>query len=105
MSRLDSLLALLQENDNDPFILFGLAKEYETSGEDAIALDYYIRLKEVQPDYIGLYYHLAKLYERRDEMAKAFEIYDAGIAIAKKLGDQHSLSELKNARTNLTFEM
>ena len=105
MSRLDSLKALLQENDNDPFLLFAIAKEHESLDQDQSALQYFLKLKKNHPNYIGLYYHLAKLYERSEDADNALNIYTLGIKIAKEAGDQHSLAELKNAKLNLEFEL
>ena len=104
MKRIDSLKALLQENDKDPFLLFALAKEYEKMGNDELALDEFSSLKQQSPEYIGLYYHMAKLIERSGDVEEALKIYDEGINQAKSQGDQHSLSELKNARLNLEME-
>jgi tetratricopeptide (TPR) repeat protein len=98
--RLDQLLNMLK-NSADAFLLFAVAKEYEKAKDNANALSYYLRLVNEQPDYVGTYYHLGKLYESAHEFDKAIETYDAGIKTAKAQGDQHSLSELAAAKMNL----
>ena len=104
MSRLQQLLSLFEESPKDSFLLFALAKEYESAGNFDEALQKYLTLVEQDENYVGTYYHLAKLYENSDETDKALETYQKGMSIAKKLGDQHSLSELSSAKMNLEME-
>lgn len=99
--RLEKLLNFLKSSPNDSFLLFAVAKEYESNGHQDKALKYYMILKDQDPEYIGLYYHLAKLYENIQEEVLALRIYNEGIALAKKKADYHSLSELNNAKMNL----
>ncbi len=104
-NRIDSLLAFLKEDPEDNFVRFALAKEYEKMGTLKMALDTYLSLKEIDPDYVGLYYHLGGLYEILSEKEKAMKVYEEGIVVAKKLADFHSLSELHNAKTNLEIDL
>lgn len=104
-SRLKSLLALLEDDENDGFLLFAVAKEYEKNEHLEKALEYYEKLRSVDPAYVGLYYHLGALYHEIDESEKALEIYEKGIEFATKLNDLHALSELKGAKMNLEIEM
>ena len=100
-NRIDSLLAFLKEDPEDSFVRFALAKEYEKIGTLKKALDTYLELKDMDPNYIGLYYHLGGLYELLNQKEEALQTYETGIAVAKKLADFHALSELHNAKTNL----
>jgi tetratricopeptide (TPR) repeat protein len=102
--RKQQLLAMLQENPNDGFLQFALAKECEKHGQEEEALHYYLHLLEKDPHYIGAYYHLGKLYERLQEPGSAWEVYGKGIAMARQLGEQHALSELMGARLALGDE-
>lgn len=99
--RLDKLLRFHESDPSDTFILFALAKEYETLSQVDKALSYYIKLKDIDPEYIGLYYHLAGLYSVLGQNQVALEHYNEGIEIAKKAGDFHAVSELQNAKVNL----
>lgn len=104
MDRLDKLLQFLEENPEDNFILFALAKEYEKKEEDDQARTYYEQLRQINPKYTGLYYHLGKLWERKGEPARAFAVYTEGMEIARAAGEQHALSELAGARLALGDE-
>jgi tetratricopeptide (TPR) repeat protein len=102
--RLESLLEILAENQADAFVLFAIAKEYEAMGNENEALRYYLKLKDIQPDYVGLYYHLAALYVKLEQKDKALDIFETGIALSSRIGDHHAKAELLNARQNLEFE-
>ncbi|GJM31860.1 MAG: hypothetical protein DHS20C18_08610 [Saprospiraceae bacterium] len=103
-SRLDQLTGLLKDSPEEPFLLFAIAKEYENQQNNDQALAYYLRLQSADADYVGLYYHLGKLYELMDDATRAFHTYTNGMKVAQKLGDQHALNELAGARLNLGDE-
>jgi len=100
-NRIKSLLSFLEEDPEDGFVRFALAKEYEKLGTLKKAIDTYLELKELDADYVGLYYHLGGIYEVLNEKDNALKTYEQGIAVAKKIADFHSLSELHNAKMNL----
>lgn len=100
-NRLQQLFNFLQSSPGDSFILFAIAKEYEKLGDKEKALEYYLKLEETDPEYVGTYYHLGKLYEQFDKIKTAFFTYKKGMEIARKAGDQHSLSELAGAKLEL----
>lgn len=104
-ARLESLMALLEEDKNDGFLLFAIAKEYESANDIEKALEYYEHLRSIDPEYVGLYYHLGGLYSEIEESEKAMNIYTKGIEIASRMHDLHALSELKGAKMNLELEM
>ncbi|MBK7223005.1 MAG: tetratricopeptide repeat protein [Saprospiraceae bacterium] len=99
-SRLEMLLGLWDEHMPDSFVLFAIAKEYEALGNSPAAISHYEKLRQIDPEYTGLYYHLAAIYAEEGKAEKALECYDEGIAIASRQGDQHAKSELMNARQN-----
>ncbi len=97
MTRLEQLMRMHKENPGDAFLIFALAKEYEGFGDNAKALEFYLLLRSIQPEYVGLYFHLGKLYERLGNPEKATLVYSAGIEISKKAGDRHAMNELTGA--------
>jgi len=104
-NRIDTLLKFLEEDPEDSFIKFALAKEYEKIGTLKKALDTYNELRDMDPNYVGLYYHLAALQIELTLPDEAIKTYDQGIEVAKKAADFHALSELHTARTNLDIEL
>lgn len=103
--RLKSLIKMYNEDPGDSFIRFAIAKEYEKIGDYQMAMEHYLSLKVDDPDYVGLYYHLAKLMEEMEDENQALSVYEEGIVIAKKLNDFHALSELNSAKTNLELDL
>lgn len=104
-ARLDTLLTMLAADPQDSFIHYALAKEYESLGNYDMALKTFLALKENDPSYVGLYYHLGKLYEVLERPMDALIVYDQGITCGKKQSDFHAISELSNAKTNLEMEL
>ena len=104
VDRLTMLLEMLQEDPKDSFVLFAIAKEYEKQSHE-LAIEHYVKLKKIDPDYVGLYYHLGKAYEEINQLDNAIETYTEGINIGKKQADFHAISELNTAKTNLELEM
>lgn len=101
MSRLLQLEALLVSDPNEPFLLFAIAKEYESANDLAKARQFYERLRQTTPQYVGTYYHLGKLYERLELPELALATYREGMTIAKSEKDMHAYSELAGAKLNL----
>lgn len=99
-TRLERLLAMLSESPSDSFLLFAVAKEYEGLENGQEALAYYRQLVASDPDYVGVYYHLGKLLEEWATAEDALEVYDQGMAIARKQNDQHAYNELAGAKLN-----
>lgn len=104
MSRLTQLLQLHEAAPGDSFLLFALAKEYEGMGDHQQALGYYLRLRDMNPGYVGLYYHLGKIYVKTADLEKALEAYNAGLEVAQQAGDRHAYSELLGAKMEIEEE-
>lgn len=105
IQRLQQLQDLLEDSPNDPFLLYAIAKEFESLERTKEALQGYKQLTELHPNYVGTYYHYAKLLEKEEEFTAALDVYQAGMAIARQQGDLHALGELSNAKTNLELEL
>jgi len=104
-TRLERLLELLKENPVDAFTRFALAKEYERAGRQDEALKTYSDLLEMDPGYLGTYFHFGKFLELLGLDNQALVIYRQGIEISGEVNDRHTLSELKNAYQNLLLEL
>lgn len=102
--RFIKLMRFLEDSPSDAFLLFAVAKEYEQQGDDANALSYYAKVCDADVHYVGVYYHLGKLYERLGQPTLAVQTYEKGIDVAKKLGESHAAAELAAALLPLTEE-
>ncbi len=101
INRLEQLLQFLEESPDDAFVNYCLALEYIKNEDFETALQYFQYLIENHPNYTGTYYHLGKLYENLNNRDKAIQIYDAGLAITRRLEDRHAYSELLAAKNEL----
>ncbi|MBC7654866.1 MAG: tetratricopeptide repeat protein [Oligoflexus sp.] len=105
VNRLEKLLEFIDNEPNDPFLKYALATEYLRLNNQDEALKFYIDLVQNHEDYVGTYYHLGKLYELRQEQESALKIYQKGMEVAKKIKDNHALSELMGVYNSLQDEM
>jgi Tfp pilus assembly protein PilF len=101
MSRVDKILEMMQSSGKDSFLQHALALEYIKIGQYLDAKEQFVDLLSSNPDYVGSYYHLAKLYERLNEVEQAISTYEKGMEVAKKLKDQHAYNELLAAKDEL----
>lgn len=102
MDRLVKLNEMLATSPEDCFLMHALALEYLKRGEIAQALSYFEKVITTDSHYIGTYYHLAKTYEKTNQLAKAIDAYEKGIQIATALRDQHAKNELQMALEEIT---
>ena len=96
-NRIDQLKGFLEKDPSDGFTLYSLAYEYLKRGELEEAEAYFKKLKSLDPLYVGLYYHLGKIYHEKEEWEKAIHTFEKGIDVAHKIADTHTLEELKRA--------
>lgn len=103
-NRLEQLQALLIDAPNDSFVLFALAKEYEKEGAYLQSLQYFKKLYETNPEYIGLYYHMGSILKAINQPLEAKKIFQEGVKIAEKIGATHDQKELMGALQLLKME-
>ncbi|MEO0895894.1 MAG: tetratricopeptide repeat protein [Bacteroidota bacterium] len=97
MDRLTKLLEFLSQAPKDAFNLYAVANEYMQQGALEEAKKYFLQLKELHPDYVGLYYHLGKIYFLQENFEQAKLVYEEGITQAKQAKDLHAEGELQRA--------
>lgn len=102
-TRLEQLLKFLEDDPDDPFILYALALEYKSvdPGETG---KLFTQLLEYHPDYLPTYYQAALHKEELGQSLDALSLYGAGIEIAKKQNNFSALKELQAAYDTLADE-
>ena len=98
---IEKLQAYLKEDPNDTFSKFALALEYKKIDDVSRAIELFEEIHEADPNYVGIYYHLGKLYDQQGDNKKAVATYKEGIEIAANTGESKTLSELKSALMEL----
>ena len=94
---------MLTSQPGDAFLRHALALEYVKAGDVQAARSTFEELLADQPDYVGSYYHLAKLYESEGATDAAVQWYERGMEVAQRVGDRHAFNELRSAWEELTF--
>ncbi|HVT89340.1 MAG TPA: tetratricopeptide repeat protein [Tepidisphaeraceae bacterium] len=95
--KLQKLMAMLQREPNDSFLLYGIGMEYKKLGDRDKALEFFARLIQADPGYCYAYYQQAQTYEQLGNVDQAKQSYREGIAAARRVGDAHAQSELEAA--------
>lgn len=95
-TRLQQLLAFYADDPTDAFTIYALATEYRAQ-EPERAWEFYQKLLNEHADYVGTYYHAGKLLEEFGRKDEAEQVYRKGLVVAKKAGQQHAASEIRQA--------
>lgn len=94
--RIQQFLQFVQDEPGEPFNVYALGIEY-LSENPAQAQHYFERLLTNHPQYLPTYYHAAQLYVDLGNRAKAAELYDFGLLLAKQQGNAKTFDELNRA--------
>ncbi len=95
MPSLEQLEKLLTLDPNDAFVLYAIAQEHGKFGRHAQAVEFYDRCLAVDADYCYAYYHKAKSLQHLEKESDALKVLEAGMVVAKRVGDGKALSELQ----------
>lgn len=85
-SRIELFKQLLASDPENTTVMFGLAKEYEKSGQNEELIETLIRYIEASDDEGNAFGMLASAYERLGQRDKAKEAYQRGIETAQRHG-------------------
>ncbi len=88
---------MVAQNPADAFARYGLAMEFIKSGELAHAVAEFRALLENNPNYAAAYFHGGQALEKLGDVEQARELYEKGIQVTMRTGDQHARSELQAA--------
>ena len=95
--RLTQLLDFLKADPKDSFLLYAIALEYAGMNDTENSLSWFERLRELNPDYLALYYHYGKTLEKAGRTQDAIPVYQAGINLANAQRNFHTKNELQAA--------
>ena len=101
--RIELLEKYLLESPDDPFLVYGMALEYQRA-DPLKCKALFLRLLNEFPDYSPTYYMAAQFFIEQQDHRKAKEVFEKGINVIEKTADRKSLAELKNAYQNFLFE-
>ena len=94
-SRIDIFKQMLQSDPVNSSILFGLAKEYEKTGQAAEMIETLERYLANADDEGNAFGMLARAYEKVEQRDRAKETYQRGIDAARKHGHPSMAEEYR----------
>ena len=100
-SKIKQLARQIKNNPGDSFSKFALALEFRKQGELKNSRILFEDILSSDPDYVGVYYHLGKLYEALDRFDDAHALFQKGITVASEQDEQRTEKELKEALQQL----
>lgn len=103
LDRLQLLRDFISEEPEIPFNYYALALELREKDQQETAALFDHLLSE-HPNYLPVYFPAAHFFAEQEAIQKAGEIFERGILLAKKLQEEKTLKELKNAHQNFLFE-
>jgi tetratricopeptide (TPR) repeat protein len=100
-SRIDALLAFIQQKPQDPFPRYALALEYKNAGRLDEARATFDALMSAHPDYTAAYLHAGNTLLALGLRDDARAVYQRGVEACVRRGDAHARGELEGALTSL----
>jgi len=85
-NRIELFKTMLVNDPTNTSVMFGLAKEYEKTGQNEELIEMITRYLEVSEDEGNAFGMLASAYERLGQRDKAREAYEQGIETAQRHG-------------------
>lgn len=95
----------IKSDPEDSFSKFALALEFLKQDNIQRAKILFEDIYSRDPGYVGVYYHLGKLYEHLERTDDALRMYTEGMEVALEQKEQRTLNELKEARIKLNEEL
>jgi tetratricopeptide (TPR) repeat protein len=99
-SRIDIFKQMLVNDPVNSSILFGLAKEYEKTGQSDEMIETLERYLAISDDEGNAFGMLARAYEKAGQIEKAKETYQRGIQAASSHGHPSMAEEFRMALEN-----
>jgi len=97
MDRIATFRSFISKSPQDPFPRYGLAMEHKARGENTEAWAVFEELIQKFPDYVPTYLMAGGTLVALGRKPEASAIYQQGIEVATKRGDQHARRELESA--------
>lgn len=87
--RIARIMKMLQSSPDDPFLHYSLGMEYVSAGDPAAARAEFLRVLEVDPQYLPAYVEAGKCLRSAGELVQAREMFHKGKQLAQVRGDAH----------------
>jgi predicted Zn-dependent protease len=95
MDKIAGLKEILELDPGNSFAQYGLAMEHVNRGEIETGLAEFDTLLKANPDYTAGYFMAAQTLAKAERIPEAITRLQAGIASARRTGNNHALSEMQ----------
>ena len=95
MDKIAGLREILALDPKNSFARYGLAMELASRGETDASIAEFTTLVTNDPDYTAAYFMAAQTLEKAGRRPEAIERLNAGVASARRTGNNHALSEMQ----------
>jgi hypothetical protein len=100
-TRKEQIQEMLAEDPNDSFLRYGLAMACVSEGADVEAVRCFQDLLAIDPEYVAAYMHGGQTLVRLARIDEARALWQRGIDVAHRKGDQHAADEMQGMVDNL----
>lgn len=104
-TRLETLLALLQQHPEDPFVRYGVAMEYKNQNQWEASHRIFEELAIRHPAYVPQYLMHGHVLEQLQRLPEAQAVYQKGLQEAQRAGQTHAAHELQAAKEALVVRL
>lgn len=94
MPTIEQLEQLLDQEPDDVFLNFGLSMALATAGRLDEALERFDRTLHLDADYVPAYFQKARVLADDDRTPEARKTLETGIAVARRVGNEHATGEM-----------
>ncbi len=94
MSRRQKIEDRLQIDPDDVFLNYSYAMELAKLGEEPAARAAYLRVRELDPNYVPGYFQEGQFLAGVGDLENARTVLQAGITVARRIGDSHAVGEM-----------
>jgi predicted Zn-dependent protease len=100
-SRRQILEDFVAQKPNDAFARYGLAMECANAADTAAADEHFKALLAAHPEYVAGYFQYGQFLAKSGRAQEARSTLTAGVATARRVGDDHARSEMEAALAEL----
>lgn len=100
-NRRDKILAMLNEDPEDGFLLYSLAMDHRGAGETESALEVFDRLIARETPHVPAYFMSAQMLAEDDRVDEARTRLRDGIEEARRQNDGHAAAEMSELLAGL----
>jgi tetratricopeptide (TPR) repeat protein len=97
IDRIEALLKMLQNEPKDVFLNYSLGIEYVASGTLDLAQEQFLKVLDLEENYIPAYYQLGKLWEQKQDIENSLNYYRKGLQFAMQQKNNKSANEFREA--------